>query len=188
MADQRIQYTEELVGAGHPTKADTLNRLVLVEHNPDGTHGNLNITGGLTLSGGVWPSFAAYKNADQSVSASTFAKVTFDVEEWDTNNDYDLTNSWFKPTVAGKYLICSGLRLGGLSTNRIIYVSVFKNGVEWKRTAGYSDPNSIAPNIATTVDMNGSTDYVDIRVYIYGESGTVRGWGSQTWVHGVRIA
>lgn len=27
MADQRIQYTEEMVGAGHSTKADTLNRL-----------------------------------------------------------------------------------------------------------------------------------------------------------------
>ncbi len=39
MADQRIQYTEEMVGAGHPTKADTLNRLMLVEHGTDGTHG-----------------------------------------------------------------------------------------------------------------------------------------------------
>ncbi len=37
-ADQRIQYTEEMVGAGHPTKSDTLNRLTLVEHNTDGTH------------------------------------------------------------------------------------------------------------------------------------------------------
>jgi hypothetical protein len=34
----RIQCNEEMVGAGHPTKADTLNRLVLVEHNTDGTH------------------------------------------------------------------------------------------------------------------------------------------------------
>lgn len=41
MADQRIQYTEEMVGAGHGTKADTLNRLALVEHNNDGTHGAL---------------------------------------------------------------------------------------------------------------------------------------------------
>lgn len=39
MADQRIQYTEEMVGAGHSSKADTLNRLALVEHNNDGTHG-----------------------------------------------------------------------------------------------------------------------------------------------------
>ena len=38
MADQRIQYAEEVVGAGHPTKADTLNRRGDVEHATDGTH------------------------------------------------------------------------------------------------------------------------------------------------------
>ena len=38
MSDQIIQYTEEMVGANHPTKADTLNRALLVGHNADGTH------------------------------------------------------------------------------------------------------------------------------------------------------
>src|SRR3990170_1471590 len=38
MADQRILYNEQMVGSGHPSKADTLNRLALVEHNVDGTH------------------------------------------------------------------------------------------------------------------------------------------------------
>ena len=38
MADERIQYNEEMVGAGHPAKADTLNRLALAAHNTDGTH------------------------------------------------------------------------------------------------------------------------------------------------------
>jgi hypothetical protein len=34
----RIQYSEEVVGANHPTKGDTLNRLTLVETDADG-HG-----------------------------------------------------------------------------------------------------------------------------------------------------
>lgn len=38
MADLRIQFTEQMVGANHPTREDTLNRLSLVEHNIDGTH------------------------------------------------------------------------------------------------------------------------------------------------------
>ncbi len=38
MADQRIQATEEMVGYGHATKADTLNRHGMVEHLEDGTH------------------------------------------------------------------------------------------------------------------------------------------------------
>ena len=38
MTDVRIQNTEEMVGAGHTTKSDTLNRMMLIEHNTDGTH------------------------------------------------------------------------------------------------------------------------------------------------------
>ena len=38
MSDQRIQSTERMVGANHPTLADTLNRLTMIEHNSDGTH------------------------------------------------------------------------------------------------------------------------------------------------------
>lgn len=40
MSDLCIQYQEEMVGAGHPTKPDTLNRLTLVEADVDG-HGRL---------------------------------------------------------------------------------------------------------------------------------------------------
>ena len=65
MTDQRIQYNEEMVGAGHPTKADTLNRLVLVEHNTDGTHNfDVVMPGYIT---GLTPS---YKDADEITISS----------------------------------------------------------------------------------------------------------------------
>lgn len=48
MANQRILYTEEMVGYGHPTKADTLNRLAYVSHNEDGTHKKLDVGSGDT--------------------------------------------------------------------------------------------------------------------------------------------
>ena len=38
MGDERIKYNEEMVGAGHPTKPDTLNRFMLVEHEYTGKH------------------------------------------------------------------------------------------------------------------------------------------------------
>lgn len=41
MTDLTIQHTERMVGANHPTLADTLNRLALIEHNNDGTHNKL---------------------------------------------------------------------------------------------------------------------------------------------------
>jgi hypothetical protein len=43
MADQRIQYTENMVGANHPTLGDTLNRLSQVQHANDGTHANVTL-------------------------------------------------------------------------------------------------------------------------------------------------
>lgn len=57
MADQTIKATEEMVGSGHATKSDTLNRLTLVEHNTDGTHkaipspGAIGETAGNTIRG-----------------------------------------------------------------------------------------------------------------------------------------
>src|SRR3972149_4594783 len=41
MSDKRIRYDEQMIGASHPSLADTLNRLSLVEHNSDGTHARL---------------------------------------------------------------------------------------------------------------------------------------------------
>lgn len=38
MTDKRIQATDRMVGASHPSLADTLNAMMLVEHNADGTH------------------------------------------------------------------------------------------------------------------------------------------------------
>jgi hypothetical protein len=44
MSDLRIQYQEEMVGAGHPAKADTLNRLALAEHGINGSHRWIDVT------------------------------------------------------------------------------------------------------------------------------------------------
>jgi len=43
MSDLRIQYDEEMVGADHPTKSDTLNRLMLAEHDNGGKHRALTL-------------------------------------------------------------------------------------------------------------------------------------------------
>jgi len=81
MADLRIQYTEEMVGAGHATKADTLNRLILVEHNSDGTH-KIPITEivqsgdqTLTAANQVWEDATSLQVTLPSIG-------TYDIETW----------------------------------------------------------------------------------------------------------
>ena len=78
MADQRIQATENMIGANHPTLSDTLNRLVLVGHNADGSHQPINgVTPqfqatGFTMVGGTIPKTLT---VDATVSTSTIATL-----------------------------------------------------------------------------------------------------------------
>ena len=48
-ADQRILSSEEMVGSGHASKADTLNRLGTQDHDNDGLHYYLGSKAGLDL-------------------------------------------------------------------------------------------------------------------------------------------
>jgi hypothetical protein len=50
MVDQIINYDEEMVGANHPSKTDTLNRALEIEHNSDGTHKTAAYLAGATFN------------------------------------------------------------------------------------------------------------------------------------------
>jgi Tfp pilus assembly protein FimT len=69
----------------------------------------LSVPSGVSLSGGVanTPSFVAYKTSNQSISNTTFTKVTFDAEQLDSDSKYDTSNSRFTPGTAGYYFIGS---------------------------------------------------------------------------------
>jgi len=72
-ADQTIASTEEMVGSGHATKTDTLNRLGLVEHNTDGTH-KAAITG-LSVTAGKTITATQNTTLDEAVAMSSKASL-----------------------------------------------------------------------------------------------------------------
>jgi hypothetical protein len=87
MADQRIQYTEEMVGNGHPTKSDTLNRLSLIEHNTDGTHksgialgtpasGNLSNCTGYPSASTTVTGVSELATTDETITGTDTARTT----------------------------------------------------------------------------------------------------------------
>jgi hypothetical protein len=64
-------------------------------------------TGTVMVSGNM-PAVFAYKDGTpQSITNSTFTKVTFNTELYDTNNNF--ASSTFTPTVAGYYQISGGI-------------------------------------------------------------------------------
>jgi len=115
---------------------------------------------GISLpNGGVAPAFSAYQSASsQTLSASTNTKITFDAENFDTNNNF--ASSRFTPTVAGYYQINACVSVT-LATG---YVSIWKNGSENLRGTQVSVGPGVNVGFTVTglVYCNGSTDYIEI--------------------------
>jgi hypothetical protein len=117
---------------------------------------------------GNGPAFSAYQSTSTgTIASTTFTKVTFDTELWDTNNNF--ASSRFTPTVAGYYEINSVYQVAPAVTGLI---TIYKNGSDYKRgiwinTAG----GALQLSVSGLVYCNGSTDYIEI--YMYQTTGTV---------------
>ena len=113
------------------------------------------------------PAFGAYANATlQNITSGSQQKVLFQVEEFDTNNNYD--SSRFTPTVAGYYQLNSEVRLDGASGTGEMMIVLYKNGAEHKRGTNQQGTqiaaNFWAMQISSLVYANGTGDYFEIYV------------------------
>jgi hypothetical protein len=133
-------------------------------------------TGNVMVSGNM-PAFSASKSTSQNISTGTQTKVAFDSEEFDTASCFDTSTNRFTPNVAGYYYINANIRfnLGTVSGNGEYYISIYKNGTQFKRgfNRGISSPPTganILLGISSLVYANGTTDYFEI--YAVQESST----------------
>jgi len=117
---------------------------------------------------GNGPAFGASSGA-LSVPASTFTKIPFGTEIYDTNSNYDTTLYRFTPTVAGYYAIYA--RVFMAPTTGRAGVSIIKNGSDVAQTLTVSSAvnGGISFVGEAVVSCNGSTDYIE--AYAYQESG-----------------
>ena len=123
------------------------------------------------------PAFEAYLSADQSISDSVATKAQFNTERFDTDSAYDNSSNFrFQPTVAGKYFIYSNIQFH--MNDYKIYVAniyIYKNGSAYCNTNTASNNNTILAHpitINATIDMNGSSDYVEIFGFIASHGGS----------------
>ena len=132
------------------------------------TSSGLSVTGDLSVTGSVpantGPSFKATMSAVTAISNAGATKLVLNLEEWDTNSNYDsATNYRFTPTVAGYYLITGSMFMSTATTARV-GVAIYKNGSEhaWQFTAGVSSGGGANPQVSTIVYANGSSDYFEL--------------------------
>ena len=112
-----------------------------------------------TSSGSSGPAVSAIKTSNQSLTASTFTKITFNSENFDTNNNF--ASDRFTPTVAGYYQINSYAEFSGTAiTNAII--TIYKNGSRFADGSAIGASTAPRGNTCDVIYFNGSTDYVEV--------------------------
>lgn len=127
---------------------------------PDATIQQADLASGVA---GTGPSFYVTPSASQTIASSTYVKVQFNTESFDTNNNYDTANYRFTPTVAGYYQINASVQYGGSSTTSgFIHVTIYKNGSAVGGGNLITALQYAIPAYSTLVYMNGSTDYLEV--------------------------
>jgi hypothetical protein len=162
-----------------------------VELVPTNTASNFTVTvpaktGTMAMDG---PAFSAYKNSgNQSVTSNTFTKVTFDTEFFDTNSNF--ASSTFTPTVAGYYQINAGISSSGTASQTRVILMLYKNGSVLYALQDLTI-TSYRYSGSSVVYMNGSTDYLDVYVFLVGTSPLVEsglsGTGYNSWFNGALV-
>jgi hypothetical protein len=122
------------------------------------------------------PSFMASIVADQTITDNTWTKVSASTEIIDTDGCYDTSNYRFTPTTAGKYLIhCQVYTVGNITNG---YTDggarIYKNGsgvTPMVETIALDNGRGWPQIFSTIVDMNGSSDYVELYGYLNVSSG-----------------
>ena len=109
----------------------------------------------------------AYRSSSQTISTGATAKVAFNAESYDSHGWFDsTTNNRFQPLLPGKYHF-SWMCIMEPPTSGLYFVSYcYKNGAEAARgqsmvSNGSADVISLG---SSTLDMNGSSDYLEVFV------------------------
>ncbi|MCD8498208.1 MAG: tail fiber domain-containing protein [Alphaproteobacteria bacterium] len=177
-----VQFSGALVGGGG---SDTLSGLsctdgqVAAWNDVAGQWACTDMASGGSGGSGQDVSFHVHKNGTaQTVSASTFTKLTWGTETFDTNDNF--ASDRFTPTVAGKYLITLSTACGTSSTN--CQPHIYKNGAAYARSVQTGSASTITNSVTAIVDMNGTTDYVE--GYIFTAQTSVLGTVTDTFFSG----
>jgi hypothetical protein len=140
-----------------------------------------------------FPAFSVYLTSSQTPASSTLTKITLNAETFDTASAFDsVTNYRFQPTVAGYYQINASSNIGGGADLTAAFISLYKNGAEYKRGQqlnifGVPIANVTGSCVSDIVYLNGSTDFLELYGYITSSTPIFSGGISQTWMSGSLI-
>jgi len=141
------------------------------------------------IGGTNTPAFMAYKGGSgQSVSNTTHTVVTFDTEDYDTDNAWDGSNTFTVPSgKGGKYFLYAQAGRQGWDSNRFL-IYFIKNG-STDQSASESAINTAQYHTTNTLTVADLSAGDTIQVKVYHDSGSTRTMsvGDRTTIIGFRI-
>ena len=146
------------------------------------------------FGGANTPAFEAYSTSDQAVSDNTTTKVECGTEVYDTASNYDKDSNYrFTPQTAGKFF-CYGqvfietpAQSGGTGATLLRQPTayIYKNGAivgACQNNFIDSQIKQFTATVSTVIDMNGSSDYIELYCYFDadgGATGSIEGHATQ---------
>jgi hypothetical protein len=129
--------------------------------------GNITIGSGVTLNSNT-PAFRARKTSNQNAATGTNVKLTFDTEDYDTDNAFTDSKFTVPSGQAGKYFFIFFARIRNAADITSQEWAFYKNGSKEDRLStqhNYTSGDSQyqAYGFSTTLDLSAS-DYIEVYV------------------------
>lgn len=171
MANQRILASEEMVGHGHGTKADTLNRAYNVEHEEDGVHeligdSAIEFTSDGTIHMAKQSGFSASLSVDQDIVRVNPILVQFDTEEDDVRGEFNVGTYTFTAAKLGIYDVSAVIQYKeNFADGDEIQLYIYKNAAVYtKHKLLIAAAGTVGSSIAVRLPL-AATNTIDIRTY-----------------------
>ena len=136
------------------------------------------------VGGAMTPAFQAVRTSSQNFTDQSEVKAQFDVETFDTASAYDNSSNYrFTPQTAGKYYVYTRCQIDCQAASNLknAAASIYKNGsthLQSEMNEADNQAQNLNVSVHGIVDMNGSSDYLEVYVYANDESGNPRLKGS----------
>ena len=122
-------------------------------------------------------SYLAYNSGDDAISASTFTKVEFNIEDHDDGTNYNTTNDRFIVPSDGVYHFSISVQFNDLDDASRVMVALYKNGARYMDVAsGYANSTGDFQSFGGSVTIKLLTDdYIEIYALTTSTSASISG-------------
>ena len=163
---------------------------------PSGVTVNMSSATQTGVGGANTPAFSVYLNANQSISNNTLTKVTFDTEEYDSDNAF-ASNKFTVPSgEGGKYLLSYIITIDGAQNSNTdsTYLKLLKNGSTTIDEPGWdfkTNPIRFHSYGGSKIVTLSAGDYVEVHAYhsasISDVGVIIRGGSNRSYFCGLKI-